>query len=300
MIFCITFIASFTTKRTKISDNNIEFPIAKVKMWVYNNFQLESSRFPPPLYERGLSSKTPLLSFDQATIGYGKQPISTLSWDINKQDVWIVLGPNGAGKSTLSNVLLNEADLLQGEIRMRGQSIQHLSLLERVENVGIALQQTRPDLPFTVEEILAQSQGETAIDVADIVSRFDLDAVKNQPITQLSGGQWQRVVLASIAVQNSPVWWLDEPFTWMDPGQHDRLVKLLYTEWSRHHRTLVIVAHDLTPFYGSALYDQAKVLMIKDGHVYYQGSLSEGLQHMEAVFDRSFERIAWNGRTVVV
>ncbi len=300
MTSCITFTASFTTKPIKISDNNIEFPIAKVIRWVYNNFQLESSRFPPPLYERGLSSKIPLLSFNCATIGYGKPLISALSWDINEQDVWIVLGPNGAGKSTLSKVLLNEANLIQGDIHIRGRSIQHMSLRNRVENVGIALQQTKPDLPFTVREILSQCLGAINVDTTEVIIRYDLGSIKDQPITTLSGGQWQRVVMASIAVQNSPLWWLDEPFTWMDPGQHDRLVKLLYTEWHDHHRTLVIVAHDLTPFYGSVLYDQAKVLMIKDGQVHYQGSLSKGLPYMDTIFDRSFERIAWNGRTLLV
>lgn len=237
-----------------------------------------------------------MLSFLEAHIGYKSPIISSLSWDIEPNDIWIVLGPNGAGKSTLSKVLLNEARLMKGDITLQGKSIRNLSLQERVNGVGIALQQTRPDLPFTVEDVLRQCSQ----DIEETLIRYDLIALRACPITQLSGGQWQRVVLASIAVQDAPLWWLDEPFTWLDPGQHDRLVRLLESEWQERQRTLVIIAHDLTPFYGSMLYDKAKVLMLKDGNVYFRGPLLEGLSHMEAVFDRPFERIAWNGRTIVV
>ena len=266
---------------------------------MYNCFQLESSRFPPPLYERGLSSKTPLLSFQKTNIGYKTPLIHSLSWDISPGDIWIILGPNGAGKSTLSRVLLNEAHLFDGDIIIGGLPLEKQSLKQRVSWVGVALQQTRPDLPFTVQEVLSQVQHHSDT-VEAVLAQYDLSSIADQPITTLSGGQWQRVVLASIAVVDAPLWWLDEPFTWLDPAQHDRLVRILYEDWVSHQRTLVIVAHDLTPLYGSQLYDHAKVLMMKEGQVVYQGLLAEGLNQLETVFDRTFERIAWNGRTIVV
>ncbi len=146
------------------------------------------------------------------------EAVRSLSFTIEKGEIFGLLGPNGAGKTTTIECLVGLRDPDAGELSVGGLDVrQHPR--EAKQKIGVALQ--NPALPdkITAREALKLfgSLYPTRVAPEILLERFSLTEKADLPFDSLSGGQRQRLSLALAFVNNPELVVLDEPTTALDP-----------------------------------------------------------------------------------
>ncbi|MDR1874647.1 MAG: ABC transporter ATP-binding protein [Synergistaceae bacterium] len=219
--------------------------------------------------------------FSGLSAGYdGVSVLHELSGAIRPGVLTALIGPNGSGKSTFLRVL---AGLLpcRGTLLLAGRDLRRMPRGELGRLVGVVPQQIRMASPFTVCEAVALGrlphQGLTAGRSAEderrllrAVARTDVEYLLLRPVTRLSGGETQRVMLATVLVQDPPVILLDEPVSAQDP-RRTVLVFSLLRELTAEGRTIVAAVHDVN----LAVAFADAFLAMKDGRIVVDAPISE-------------------------
>jgi len=146
-----------------------------------------------------------------------------------------IVGHNGSGKSSLLRALCGLEPAARGEVILHAQACHH-----RRSDVEIAYvpqrSDARWDLSFAVGDVVAAGRRRPwwrrpgradRAAVADALASVGLGDLAARPVTELSGGQAQRVLLARALIQRPDVMIMDEPFTGLDPSTVDTVVDLL-------------------------------------------------------------------------
>ncbi|MCE2525648.1 MAG: ABC transporter ATP-binding protein [Acidimicrobiia bacterium] len=186
---------------------------------------------------------------------------------------WLgLIGPNGAGKSTLLRAITGLIDH-HGTVA--------LACGRRPSGVDVALVPQIPILPegMTVAEyallgrsphlgwLAVESRRDRCI-VASVLERLGLQSFAARPVSHLSGGETQRVVLARALVQQAPILLLDEPTSALDLGHRDAVLELI-DELRRSDGISVIAAmHDL----GTAARFADRLALIDRGRIVAEGA----------------------------
>lgn len=189
---------------------------------------------------------------------------STLFHNIDLQveagEYLTIIGLNGAGKSTLLRILLKL-------IQPNSGSVQHQSNLR----IGYVPQRWHPDsqLPITAEALLRLSLTKNASPdrVEALIETWKLNTFAKQPIHTLSGGQWQRLLLARALMNKPHLLALDEPTQGLDlKSQHDfyQQIALLHQQGT----SILMVSHDLA----HAMSYSQRVIALAEGRICCQGS----------------------------
>lgn len=200
---------------------------------------------PPVLELRGLSA------------GYADRPIlHHLNLTVRTSEIVGLLGPNGAGKSTLLRCVLRACHPLQGDILLLGRPLHSLSLREQAALVAF-LPQT-PNLPqgMTVHDIVLAGRyphippfGRPGpADLAALrrtLSLCGLQHLAHRRCETLSGGEFQRVLLAQALCQQPRLLLLDEPMNHLDLGHRVRIGRILAKTARTGHTTVLLTLHDL-------------------------------------------------------
>ena len=160
--------------------------------------------------------------------------LNKINLDLTPGSFNLMVGPSGSGKSTLLKAM---AGLLpkfggvvtNGDVLLEGQSIGPIAPFEKAKRVAMLFQ--NPDRQFamrTAREQITFALENLQLPVADIerrvtdaIARLDLDALADQELLTLSGGEKQRVALATIFAMQSDIILLDEPFANVDPDAAD-------------------------------------------------------------------------------
>ena len=169
-----------------------------------------------------------------------------------------ILGPNGIGKTTAVHVLADEITPNLGRFEdapewdtvleeYRGTELQGYLEDLREGDVTVARKPQYVDrIPDTFDgktsELLAGVDERGVAD--DLVERLDIEAVVDQPIDTLSGGELQRVALAATLVRDADFYFLDEITPYLDIGQRVTAARLVQ-ELSAEGRSMLVVEHDL-------------------------------------------------------
>lgn len=200
----------------------------------------------------------------------GRVVVEGLSATLAPGAITAIVGPNGAGKSS---ALLGLAGLLPptaGHVMLDGAALAALGPRERAQAIGYLPQS--PDLAWdvAVEALVAlgrlpwRDRGEGAIAAA--LAALDLEALRTRPVSQLSGGERARVLLARV-LAGSPRWILaDEPLAALDLAHQLRLVAHLKA-CAAAGQGVVVVLHDLA----LAMNHADHVLVLKEGRLIAQG-----------------------------
>lgn len=167
-----------------------------------------------------------------------------------------LMGRNGAGKSTLLRTIAHLADPVEGEVRLFGMPIGRCSSLDRARKIAVGL--TGANFPYSmlVRDYVALGRipyrgatgGFTPADadaVEQAVLQVDAKELANRPLRQLSDGERQRVQLARILAQQTPIVLLDEPFAFLDLPRRIEMMGLLRELAWNSNRAIVVSTHDL-------------------------------------------------------
>lgn len=196
----------------------------------------------------------PVLALRQATIGYGSRPV-VLSADleVSRGQSVALLGANGAGKTTLVRGLLGLADILAGEVAIVGRPVRGR---ERRRRIGYVPQRLAPaaGVPTTASEVVGSGllaggghwwpgQGGRRA-VAAALDEVGLGEAARVPVSELSGGQHRRVLIARALVSDPEILLLDEPTAGVDRTSVRSLVATM-TGMRTAGRTMLVVTHEL-------------------------------------------------------
>ena len=170
--------------------------------------------------------------------------ISNFSATFPTGTISAIIGPNGTGKSTLLLALAGDLPIQNGEIKIHGSKVNEYSILELAKLRGVVLQQPIFNLAFTVTEIMAMARtaGSTAASENQALRDLAISELADRKVTELSGGEKQRVALALALCVDAQVLLLDEPFAAQDSASKERIIELLKSV-AKAGKTVILVAH---------------------------------------------------------
>ncbi len=208
----------------------------------------------------------------------GKEILHDISFSITKGKVVSIIGPNGCGKSTLLKGITRMLPVDTGTITIHGRDLASFSRRELAQEMAVLTQFHATPSDVTVRELVRLGRfpyqrfytkwtDKDTYYVQRAMESTQLIAYADTPIQQLSGGEQQRVWLAVLLAQRSPIVLLDEPTTYLDIRHQLYMMKLLRHCNEKLGLTIVIVLHDMN----QALRYTDEVLVMKDGRLITQG-----------------------------
>lgn len=232
------------------------------------------------------------VSFAYAT--HAPRVLSQVSVRVPRARMSAVFGANGSGKSTLVRLLGGILRPLEGEILFDGAPLENLTARARAKRIAYVPQTVRTVFPFTALEVVLSGrtphtpsfrfENKDDIEIAhDALAAVDASHLAARPVTELSGGERQMVVLARALAQQPVCLLLDEPSSALDLKHRAALIRHLRRLRDEQGMTSLVVTHDLSLI--DPLFDQAFAL--RCGQVVASGKPSDVLQDaiLADVFD---------------
>ncbi|WP_410208779.1 ABC transporter ATP-binding protein [Fusobacterium sp.] len=227
-----------------------------------------------------------LINIHNLHFSYGHREILK-GIDITFKDNQItgILGPNGCGKSTLLKNILGYLKNSSGEIKLGNKNLADISQKEKARIISFVPQKSQLISDMSVQDFVLLGRlphlkntwdGYTKHD-NEIVRRYlkelELEKFLDRKATTLSGGEFQRVLLARALVQETDIILLDEPTSALDLNHALDLMTKLKRTMEKKDLTAIVVLHDLNL---AAMFCD-EIVMLKDGKVYCQGTPVETL-----------------------
>jgi len=213
----------------------------------------------------------------------GKTILNDLSLSVEKGSITAILGPNGTGKTTLLHTILGLLAPQSGEIWIAGKNISAYKRSELSQVMSLVPQSEVVPFNFKVIEyvLLGRTPQFGFLDmpsehdvelVRDTLEMLEVQHLEQRPVTELSGGEQQMVVLARALVQEPQILLLDEPTSHLDLSNKGRLLKILQT-LAQRSVTIVFSTHD--PDAAAMIADH--VILLKAGAVLDAGLIDQVL-----------------------
>ncbi len=175
---------------------------------------------------KSFKKQKPVVSLKKISLSYGKRQIlDDVSFNINQGEILGLLGPNGVGKSTIFNLITGLIKPDYGSIIFNNTDATHFPIFARTKKfkIGYVPQYggffhdlTLIENLKAIAEVLISNEKERYSKIDILISKFELDALRNIKAKFLSGGQRKKLVIALALLGNPNVLLLDEPFAALD------------------------------------------------------------------------------------
>ncbi|GMO55396.1 MAG: ABC transporter ATP-binding protein [Termitinemataceae bacterium] len=224
-----------------------------------------------------------MLEIKNVSAGYdGRDVIKDISLTVPEGKIFCVSGPNGCGKSTLLKTI---AHILKycGSIKLNGKEIASNKRKTIAKQIGMLSQISQIYFPYTVYETIAlgryayqksflsELSNEDKNVIEKIIEQLSLEDLRNRLISELSGGQLQRVFLGRTLAQDPQIILLDEPTNHLDLKHQLELFQYLCAWVKEENKTVFGVFHDLNLLRNYA----DTVAFMKDGSLAACGTCDE-------------------------
>jgi iron complex transport system ATP-binding protein len=182
--------------------------------------------------------------------------LDRLSIKIEQGEFAVIVGPNGAGKSTLLKLMVALLSHYEGSLEFMGRAVADYKPSELARTLAFVPQETHVVFPFTVDEMILMGRTPYRRNLlfddesdAGFVSKAmrltDTAHLTGKTFTEVSGGERQRVVLASALAQTPEVLVLDEPTVYLDLKHQIEFYEILAYLNRDAGMTIVAVTHDI-------------------------------------------------------
>ena len=179
-----------------------------------------------PFRIKSFKKKNPIIEFENLSLSYGNRLIlDNINFKINQTEIFGMLGPNGVGKSTIFNLITGLIKPNSGKIKINGEIVNEYPVYLRTKNfkIGFVPQYGGYFSDLTLFDNL-RSIGEIVIEkkilmnekIEYLISKFQLENVRNIKAKFLSGGQKKKLVIALALLSEPRVLLLDECFAALD------------------------------------------------------------------------------------
>jgi len=217
--------------------------------------------------------------------GSGNVALDNVSFQVAQGTIFGLLGPNGAGKSTLVKILTSLIPPTSGHATVLGCDVLR-SPLDVRHRIAVVLQQTAVESLLTVQDNLLiyaylhhVPRHQAWKRMQSVVEEFELGEKLGQTVYDLSIGTKRRVQVAKIFMVDSPVIFMDEATTGMDPFMKRRVMDRILTE-SRNGKTVLLTTQVLSE--AEQLCDN--ILIIDRGRILASGTLEDLRRLSEQMF----------------
>ena len=212
------------------------------------------------------------ISFQYKNEAFGLRNVSV---EVQKGQLCSIIGPNGGGKTTLLRNLARQIGTREkNEILLNGRALNGYGQRELAKNMAVVNQNNSIPFEFSVEDIvlmgrtpyLTRFAPESKHDrkvAGEAMQKTGVTHLRGKTVTQISGGELQRVIIARALAQQTGVILLDEPISQLDMNHQVRIMELLRALCREEGVAVVVVLHDLNI---AAQYSD-KLMLVKDGEM---------------------------------
>jgi len=220
------------------------------------------------------------LVIEQASFRYAENPwsLDVPALRFGAQRMTCIVGPNGSGKSTLLRIAAGLLIPATGHVELEGKPLAGLSRRAIAQRVGFLPQESPPLFDYTVNTVVQMGryahtdwlgsidpEGARAIDEA--IAAVGLTHLRKRPLSQLSGGERRRALIAAVLAQTPNVLLMDEPTAALDI-HHAVAVMRLLAKLGEGGQSVVIVTHELNL---AALFAE-RLIMLVNGRIIADGT----------------------------
>lgn len=220
-----------------------------------------------------------------------KMILENINLHLKEKKITVLLGKNGSGKSTLVNCL-NQQIPYNGKILFNKQDLKEMKIRERAKHISV-LPQTLSCPHISVKELVSMGRSpyldltqklreEDQRRIENAIKKIGIEELSERALDQLSGGERQKSFLSMILAQDTEMVILDEPTTYMDMIYEAEFLNLLIKLRDEENKTIFVVMHNLN----EAIHVADELVILDEGHVYFEGSIKEALDNeiLEKVF----------------
>ena len=219
-----------------------------------------------------------ILKLENVSFKYNEnlQALNDVSFSVEKGEFLCILGHNGSGKSTLSKLIMGLEKATSGEIVIDGVNLNEETVEDLRHKLGIVFQ--NPDNQFvgiTVKDDIAFGLENRNIDRLVMLERINYYAnlvgishLLNRNPESLSGGEKQKVAIASILALEPEIIIFDESTSMLDPKSVKELLETIKS--LKGNKTIIYITHNLDE---ALLAD--KVIVMKEGQMILSGTVMD-------------------------
>lgn len=229
------------------------------------------------------------------SFAYGKrQVIDGVDLEVPAGSFCCLLGPNGSGKTTLLQMIAGVLGPRAGRIEIFGRALSEWDRRALAREVAVVPQRFELAFPFTVEEVVllgrVPHRGPLALDRAEDRDRArqamratSVEHLASRRMSELSGGEFKRVVVAKALAQQPRLLLLDEPAAHLDIRHQVALYELIAKVRAEFGTSVLAAVHDLNL---AAAYGQ-RFALLKAGQLLCEGNLEQVMtyQRLKEAFD---------------
>jgi iron complex transport system ATP-binding protein len=224
-----------------------------------------------------------MLSVSNISYKYQKDTVLTdVSFELQKGDYCAIIGTNGSGKTTLLNIISGALKKQEGEIHISGKKIEDYQVRDLAKQISVVPQRSEPVYHFSVFDMVMFGRHpyqtrwnyynpEDEEIVIDALQKTNLLLLKDRMTSQLSGGEFQRTLIARAIAQQAPLMLLDEPLANLDIPHQFEILEILSELNSAKQTTILMIIHDIS----LAMQAIPKSLLLKNGQIIYLGETSK-------------------------
>lgn len=227
----------------------------------------------------------------------GKQVLSDVSLTIPDGKLTVLLGLNGSGKSTLLKTALRLNEKTAGKVYIDGEDTDELSSKQLAQKIAY-MSQSRSTPNIEASRMVLHGRfpwlsyprrySEKDYEIVNNALRYvGAEGLKKEKLTELSGGQVQKIYIAMALAQDTPVLFMDEPTTFLDVPHQLRLMSLARS-LADDGKAVVLILHDLC----LALKCADEIILLDEGKIAAQASPEEVFRSgiIEKVFNVKLSR----------
>ncbi|KWW29501.1 MAG: iron complex transport system ATP-binding protein [bacterium P3] len=226
-----------------------------------------------------------MISIQHLDCAFGtKQVLSDICADIEQGGMYALMGLNGCGKTTLLRCIGNLLQPQRGAVLVGGTDIRRYTTRQLARQISMVRQHSHTDFEFSAFETVLMGrnpyqrrlQNESRRDWAIVERCMRLTHTWEHRLSkphEMSGGEWQRVMIARALAQDTPVMLFDEPTSNLDIAHQFEIMELLSDINRSRRKTILIVMHDLNLAYRYC----PSLLLLHNRRIHYQGPMHDGL-----------------------
>ena len=202
---------------------------------------------------KSFKSVNSIISFENVSLSYGNRLIlDNINFKINEGQIFGMLGPNGVGKSTIFNLITGLVSPKSGQIKIAGENVLNYPTFLRTKKfkVGYVPQHggyfndlTLHDNLKAISEIVIDKKNYRIEKINYLLSKFELDNLKDIKAKFLSGGQKKKLVIALSLLSDPKVLLLDECFAALDVLTIKMLQEIIVNLQNENRITICICDH---------------------------------------------------------
>ena len=237
---------------------------------------------------KSFKNPEPIISLENISLSFGNRKIlDNISFKINSGQILGMLGPNGVGKSTIFNLITGLIKPDYGKIKFNNIDVINYPIYERTlkfkigyvpQHGGYFHDLTSLENLKAIAEIVVEDKKHIHHKIDKLISKFELDAIRNVKAKFLSGGQKRKLVIALALLADPKVLLLDEPFAALDVLTIKMLQEIIVNLQTENDIAIIICDHQARDLLSCV--DVA--ILLSNCKIIAQGTPSDLVNNIEA------------------